>query len=179
MYVPPEAMEGRRWPLRWADWASGDELAVTLTGGSSQKDSDGFGPGLSEVRLRCESLSFRAGLDGPTAARTDGIFQLALTLANQGDKPLKYSTRWLLPSGMVPTGQWDTKGPQGELSPGEELSAALEVHGTPETGSQDPDQPSGAAFSSLPLTLEVYIGPSSFWLVHQVMIPIPHEGDPS
>ncbi len=179
IYVPPEGNEGCRWPLRWVDWTSGEELTVILTSGSSDRDSDDYGPGLAEVALRSEVQSFRASLDGPPSADNGQTIQLAFALVNEGDKLLKYSTRWLLPPGMDPTGQWDRRGPQGKLEPGETSCASLDVRATPKTDSQALDGPSGVSFPSLPLTLEVYIGPTSFWLTHQMMIPNLSRGEQS
>ena len=102
--------------------------------------------------------------------------QLVFFLVNKREMPLSYSTRLLLPPGMNPTGQWDQHGPQGELGPGGELSVSLEVQAMPRTDSKTMQQEHRATFASLPLTLEVFVGPASFWLAHQVMVREPDKG---
>ncbi len=175
-YVPLTAQEGQRWPLRWSDWATGDELTLVLTGGSSQEDSHGYAPGLTEAELRSEALGFGANLSGPTSVAIGDTIQLVFFLVNKREMPLSYSTRLLLPPGMNPTGQWDQHGPQGELGPGGELSVSLEVQAMPRTDSKTMQQEHRATFASLPLTLEVFVGPASFWLAHQVMVREPDKG---
>ena len=121
--------------------------------------------------MRSVQLSFQAALDGPTLASSGEAIELAFALANHGGAPLEYSTRLLVPPGMNPTGQWDRLGPHGELGPGNEISASLGIQTVPETDSEVLHKKYLACSCSLPLTLEVFIGSTSFWLTQQVIVP--------
>ena len=166
VYCPPAERGGLRWPLSWVDWASEDRLTITLTGGSSDKDSGGVGPGIAHVEIRREALSFSASLAGPDAANVGETIQLRLRVANQAAEPLAASVRLLLPRGVQPGGQWKTQGPAETLQPGAEFEAGFEMLVSSDVDLTGLRQ---ASFASLPLTVEVFVAGTSFWLCHGVM----------
>ena len=167
IYCPPDERGGRRWPLTWADWATEDRLTITLTGGSSDKDSGDVGPGISHVEIRSQALSFTACLAGPDKANVGEAIRLRLQLANQAEEPLAASVRLLLPPGVQSRGQWARRGPAEKLEPGREFEAAFDVLISSDTEMIDPQ---GVTFTSLPLTVEVFVGGTSFWLSRGVIV---------
>jgi len=68
LYHGPSDAGQRQSPLVRCDWITGDRLEVTLTGGSNDKDSEEYGPGISAVDMTSKPLSFSAQLSGPLGA---------------------------------------------------------------------------------------------------------------
>lgn len=155
------------WSLTWQDWVTGDRLLLTLTGGTCDKDSNGYGPGLRALSLRNGGLNISAQISGPAKAAKGANVELGLEVHHDGLQPVHVRTRLLLPPGCVPQGEWSRMGPAQELRPSEALSSAAEVA---LTEGLDLAVLKYAAFESLPLTVEVFLGPTSFWLTHTIRI---------
>lgn len=157
----------RQWPLVWSDWITGDRLEVTLTGGSSDKDSDEYGPGVSAVDMTSNPLSFSAQLTGPPRAARSDTVQLGLELTNLVDTALDMSARLVLPLGCSPGGEWQKKGPAATVAAGKTFKTCFGISLGDELNLEALRY---AAFTSMPLTVEVFVGHTSFWLTHAIKI---------
>jgi len=154
------------WSLAWSDWASGDRLELTLTGGTSDKDSEGHGPGVRALSLKAGEAGLNAQLDGPREAAKGTTVELRLEARNEGPDPLRLCTRLLLPPGCEAQGEWSRHGPVVDLEPGKETCVLAEIALTDDL---DAEPLVYAAFGSLPLSVEVFLGRTSFWLTHTVL----------
>ena len=157
----------REWPLVWSDWVTGDTLRITLTGGSSDKDSDDYGPGIRAADVRGLGMDLSAQLTGPGKAARKETVQLGLELSNRADTSLDMTARLLLPPGCNPCGQWAEKGPATALEPGQALKTVFELSFGPEL---DLEAPRYSDFTSTPLTVEVFVGGTCFWLSHSLQV---------
>ena len=164
-YQADPGPEPRQWRMAWTDWPTGDLLQLTLTGGTSDKDSDDIGPGLGAVAMRSGSVAFSASLSGPAEVDVGGTIALAFKFVNEGDDPLPVVVRLLLPPHFTPEGEWSKRGPQVELVGGADLETVFELSVDPDL---DPDPLRYCVFASLPLTVEVFVGETSFWLTHSL-----------
>ena len=167
VYRPADAEAGRQWPMTWSDWATGHQLTIALTGGSSDKDSDSIGPGISDVEILSGPLSFAANLAAPAQASRGKTIGLQLGLVNRGEKPLAASVRLLLPPGFQPRGDRPSHGQAMKIEPGEKAQAEFEVALAEDLELVDHRW---VSWTSLPLTVEVFAGGTSCWLTHSLMI---------
>jgi len=167
VYEARQGEEPRQWQLIWADWATGHKLMIALTGGSCDKDSDDCGPGISSVAASMAALGFRAALSGPTVATKGEQIRLSLDIGNDDEEVLHMAARLLLPPGCTPVGEWQKHGPACAIEPGEELNVHLQV--ALDAG-VDLRPLSYSSWLSLPLTVEVFVGNTSFWLTHLVLV---------
>jgi GNAT superfamily N-acetyltransferase len=156
------------WSLTWCDWVTGDRLQLRLTGGTCDRDSKGLGPGLEALSFRKADAGLSAEVDGPTEATADGRASLQLRVTNTGAAPLRLRMRSLLPPGCEPRKPWQGLGPAEELAVGGSLASSVEVT---LTDAIQRDVLQYAAFPSLPLTVEVLVGSTSFWLTHSIHVP--------
>ena len=157
----------KQWRMAWIDWPTGDTLQLTLTGGTSDKDSDDIGPGLGAVAMRSGSTQFSASLNGPAEATVGGTAELAFKFVNEGDDPLPIVVRLLLPPHFTPQGEWSKKGPKVQLDSGADLDTVFELSVDRDL---DPDPLRYCSFASLPLTVEVFVGETSFWLTQSLKV---------
>jgi GNAT superfamily N-acetyltransferase len=157
--------EPRAHLLRWRDPLSDDELEVTLTGGSCQFDSDGVGPAVSALRLRCSRVRLTGTLDAIRPVRTGGAFAVGLSLANEGDCEL--------PGGFrigVNTGLRIADHPGGErfsLSPGASLKRTVMVH---LTDTFPAHLLRISSYQSVPVSVDFLLEDHTFWLAGQAKI---------
>jgi len=161
----PAAADGE-WSLLWSDWATGHRLQLTLTGGTCDKDSDGYGPGLRTLSLWNGGWSISAQISGPAKVAKGGTVELGLQIHNDGSQPFHLSTRLLLPPGCGPQGDWSRMGPAQDLRPGETLNSAAKIALADDL---DVTLLKYATSESLPLTVEVFLGVTSFWLTHALL----------
>jgi len=153
------------WSLEWSDWPTGDRLQLALSGGSCQRDSDGYGPALRGVSLATGKAAFSAQLTGPKVCARGGDVALSLELTNTSSDPLQIWARLLLPQGCMAAGKWENTGPAETIAPGASLRTDFAVTLGPEL---DLAALRGAAFPSVPLTVEVFAGDTSFWLSRSI-----------
>ena len=153
--------------LTWADSVTGDKLELRLTGGSSDRDSDNYGPGLNVVALSTDRLGFHGSLSGPKEASLGTQLELILEMRNANKEPLPFVARLLLPAGCSPCGEWEGLGPAVTVEPDDEVQAAFTI-----TLDADLDLAplSYSASLSLPLTIEIFVDSTSFWLTHTIMV---------
>ena len=166
-YRGGDQSQGGSCPLLWHDPVNGDSLRLTLTGGSSDKDSDGYGPGLSAIECSLAGRCFAAELVGPGAIEPGKPLQLLLSMTNRSAAPMDASARLLLPGGCRPVGAWPRFGPEVALASGQQQQVVFEVEVTDQL---DTARLERASFMSVPLTVEVFTSSSSFWLAHAVML---------
>jgi len=157
----------QEWPLVWCDWVSGDTLRVTLTGGSSDKDSNDYGPGLGAVDMCGRAMNFLARLTGPTTAERSDTVQMHLELLNRAEAPLDMAARLLLPRGCNPDGEWAKRGPATTVAPGQTLATTFHLSFSPELNLEALNH---ASFTSTSLTVEVFVDGTCFWLSHSLMV---------
>ncbi|UCH33654.1 MAG: GNAT family N-acetyltransferase [Armatimonadota bacterium] len=159
----------RQHMLRWRDPTGEDQLAVAITGGSCQFDSDGIRPAVSTLRLRtgavrltakCESQSIRVGES--VCAR--------IALTNEGSEELTGGFR----IGLNPGFAIASDHPGGErfaLDAGATLERALTI-------TVEPSFPREllciASYWSVPVTVEVLLGDHTFWLTIEVRFGKPN-----
>jgi GNAT superfamily N-acetyltransferase len=152
--------------LRWREPAGEDELAVTLTGGSCQRDSGGVGPGVGAVRLRSGPVCLTATAEGTAAARVEEAFPVRLTLVNEGEGELSGGFRLGLNAGFnIADGH--SGGERFSLAAGDTLDRTLAIE-------IEPSFPAAVlgicAYPSVPVTVEFLLGDHTFWLAAQVQI---------
>ena len=167
VYSASAGREPQEWQLAWSDWPTGDSLVVTLTGGSCDKDSDEFGPGVKAMSLSTAGLRFEASLSGPRESGKGKQMAVGFSMSNAGDQPLDMAARLLLPPGCNPAGEWQKRGPAGPIEPGQEFRADFQIAFD---AGLDLQPLSYSSWLSLPLTVEVLLGQTSFWLTHTVMM---------
>jgi ribosomal protein S18 acetylase RimI-like enzyme len=159
--------DARQWPLVWSDWITDDALRIWLTGGSCDKDSDGYGPGVSAVDVSAQALHVTAHVSGPSKAAVSETIHLALALSNQSDKPLDFSARLLLPPGCGPEGQWAKTGPVETVGAGQTFETGFDIS---VSQGLDLEALHYATSQSVPCTIEVFAAGTCFWLTHQVLV---------
>jgi GNAT superfamily N-acetyltransferase len=159
-----------RWRQPWGDRpgqsAGEDELSVTLTGGSCQRDSDGLGPGVGALRLRSGRIHIAAKLDATPEARIGGSFTAHLAFANESDEEMTGGFRL----GLNPGFRIASDHPGGErfsLSTGASLERTLTIEIEP---SFPADPLRICSYPSVPITAEFLLGDHTFWLAAQVRI---------
>jgi GNAT superfamily N-acetyltransferase len=155
------------WSLTWWDWATNDRLQLMLTGGTCDKDSDGYGPGLRALSLKSGGVSVSSQLSGPAKAAKGTTVELQIVVHNEGPQPAHIRTRLLLPPGCAAQGDWSRMGPAQELRSGEALSSVVQLSVTDDF---DASSLKYATSESLPLTVEVFLGATSFWLTHALLV---------
>jgi hypothetical protein len=166
-YAASAAEKPGQWFLAWSDWPTGGRLQLTLSGGSCQFDSDGYGPALRALSLAAGGAVFSAQLTGPGVSAKGRDVTLALELANDGPKPLEMWARLLLPQGCMVTGNCQNARSSETIAPRGELRTDFAVT----LGSKlDLSALRCAAFPSIPLTVEVFVDDTSFWLSHTLKV---------
>ncbi len=154
--------------LRWHDPHSDDELAITLTGGSCQRDSDGVAPSVSALRLRSGEARFAAAVTPTADCRARDDFALALRLTNEG-APLEGGFRIGLNSGFRSASD-HPGGERFSLSSGGTIERTLALRVGP--GFQA-DLLGIGAYLSVPVTVDFLLGDHTFWLCMQVLLKMP------
>ena len=152
--------------LRWRDPFSQDELAITISGGSCQFDSEGIGPGVSGLVLRSGAVSLEATLSVDQVALTDRSFEVRLALANRGSQELAGGFRLGLNPGFRVASD-HTGGEQFALGAGVSLERSLTIQ-------IEPSFPTEllriCSYQSVPVTAEFLLGDHTFWMARQVAI---------
>jgi len=157
--------EPRTHVLRWRDPVGDHELAVTLTGGSCQFDSDGVGPAVSALRLRSFQIGLQAALDPIPPVKIGESFAVGLRLDNEGDSDLGGGFRI-----GVNTGFRIADHPGGEqfsLSPRSSFERTLKVE---LTDSFPAHLLRISSYQSVPVSIDFLLGDHTFWLAAQVKI---------
>jgi len=146
------------WELTWTDPISGDRLTIGLSGGSSQRDSDGIGPGVASFRLHTAETGIEAKVSGQD-------LDLHVTVSNTGASKLSGNCRLLLNHGFDPLSDG---GAQFEAESG----ASCEMEFSVKTQDDfDCDLFKVASYPSVPIAVEFFVGEHVFWLCRQVKIP--------
>ena len=166
LFESTPAVGSREHLLRWHEASGGDEIAVTLTGGSCQFDSDGVGPAVSALRLRSCAVRLAASFAANSTARQGDTVAAHLTLTNESGSELSGGFR----IGLNPGFRIASDHPGGErfsLDSGATLERTLPIK-------LEPSFPSEllriCSYRSVPITAEFLLGDHAFWLTTQVHI---------
>jgi len=158
--------------LSWRDPGGEDELAVTIRGGSCQSDSNGIGPGVSELRLRSDSVKLTATLDGDPSVPLGGVFSIHIALANEGADDLAGGFR----VGLNPGFGIQSDYPGGErfsIPPGAKVERSVAIV----LESDFPVANLGiCAYPSVPISVDFLLGDHTFWLAAQTRIAAANTG---
>lgn len=157
---------GSHWQMKWSDTASHDSISVSLSGGSCQADSDGFGPGIGAFELKCAETSFRAAVSCQNEVAIGQDFMINLSIENSGQSEINATCRLLLNYGFAPGGGTN-ESPTLRVAPGASNKAALPVV---VTETFDTDFWKYSCFRSVPVCVEVFIRDHVFWLAKQVKL---------
>ncbi len=117
--------------------------------------------------MTSKPLSFSAQLNGPPRPARSDTVQLGLELTNRADAPLDMAIRLVLPPGCSPGGEWQKRGPAASVTAGQTFKTRFKVAFGAEL---DLEALHYAAFTSTPLTVEVFLVGTSFWLTHAVKV---------
>ena len=152
--------------LRWWDSRTGDELTVTISGGSCQSDSFGVGPAVSRLQLRSGCIDLAAAFICSSPIQIGHTLAAQITLANEGSDELSGGFRiGLNPGFSVASGH--PGGEQFLMRPGEVLERTVEIvldSGFP-TATLDI-----CAYRSIPISVDFLLGDHTFWLIGQALV---------
>jgi len=152
--------------LHWHDPLSQDELAITISGGSCQLDSESIGPGVSTLLLRSGAVCLEATLELNQPAVVDRSFEVRLTLTNHGSQESAGGFRLGLNQGFRITSE-HAGGEQFTLSAGASLERSLTIQIEPSF----PDELLRiCSYESVPVTVDLLLSDHTFWLAAQVVI---------
>lgn len=160
--------------LRWHEPSAQDELAVSISGGSCQFDSEGIGPAASRLHLRSGSVSLEATLGADQPAAADRCFEVRLTLANHGSQELAGGFRIGLNPGFRIASQ-HAGGEGFSLSPATRFERDVTVE-VDWSRVQEVLRAAWCSYPSVPITVEFLLGDHTFWLAAQAPMRDPTKG---
>ncbi len=158
--------EPRAHLLRWRDPLSGDELEVTLTGGSCQFDSAGVGPAVSALRLRSAQVRLAGTLDAIPPVRIGETRAVRLSLANESDDVIVGGFCIGCNTGFRVAAD-HPGGEQFSLLPGTSLERNVTVEFT---DSFPADLLCISSYQSVPVSVDYLLGDHTFWLAAQAPV---------
>lgn len=154
------------WELRWQDPVSRDKLITLLSGGSSQADSNGYGPGVAGFEIRDQDAAYFANVSGPSEVYKGSEFAVCVKLRNNASIPIIGACRLLLNAGFKLAGDYAgseivTVDPGGE----QEISLSLRS-----LESFDSEIMKYLTYRSAAVVVEFQIDRRVFWLSHEVIV---------
>lgn len=147
--------------LSWTNFTGDDNLAIGLSGGSCQADSDGFGPGVSSCELRIGGNHLNVSLAGPREVNRREVFTAKIAVENRGNVPIDGACRLLLNQGFTPADS-HRGGCKFQVGPG--ASEMVELPVKLAEGFTDELLVKTGSYPSVSVAAEVFVRESVLWL---------------
>ena len=147
-----------RWEMSWTDPLGDARFGASLHGGSSDKDSDDFGPALCAFDFTAGAIDVRAELTGAPEVARGEAFDVEVRVSNRGQEGLAGACRLVLNAGLSPGSR---EGADFCAEPDSSHTLTLPVRVDDDF---DDEALGKCMFPSVSTVVEVIIGDSIVWL---------------